>query len=138
MYIWFLYRRWVYERYFGAMKELSLKILELLAISLGVDREYFREYFKDGESVSRCNYYPPCQVPEVVLGTGPHNDPNGLTLLLQDQVGGLEVFTDGKWQAINPQPDALVINVGDTFMVRIRGMDKFSFFFGERIHYLLG
>ncbi|XP_038989871.1 gibberellin 20 oxidase 2-like [Phoenix dactylifera] len=110
---------WVYERYFGAMKELSLRIIDLLAISLGVDREYFREYFEDGESVSRCNYYPSCQVPEVVLGTGPHNDPNGLTLLLQDQVGGLEVFTDGKWQALNPQPDALVINIGDTFMVCI-------------------
>ncbi|XP_010930721.2 gibberellin 20 oxidase 2 [Elaeis guineensis] len=115
---------WVYERYFGAMKELSLKLLELLAISLGVDQEYFREYFKDGESVSRCNYYPPCQVPEAVLGTGPHNDPNGLTLLLQDQVGGLEVFSDGKWRAVKPEPDALVINVGDTFMGLTNGIYK--------------
>lgn len=66
----------------------------------------------------RCNYYPPCKEAGLTLGTGPHCDPTSLTILHQDQVGGLQVFVDGKWQVVRPRPDALVINIGDTFMVR--------------------
>ena len=102
------------------MKELSLSIMELLGISLGVGREYYRQFFEDGSSIMRCNSYPLCQEPELALGTGPHCDPTALTILLQDQVGGLQVFTEGKWQAVRPVRSALVINIGDTFMVRFR------------------
>lgn len=99
------------------MKQVSLVIMELLAISLGVDRSHYRNFFEDGSSIMRCNHYPPCQNSGVTLGTGPHCDPTSLTILHQDQVGGLEVFANNRWQAIRPRPDALVINIGDTFMV---------------------
>ncbi|XP_073103483.1 gibberellin 20 oxidase 2 isoform X2 [Elaeis guineensis] len=106
----------VYQRYCEAMKELSLVIMEILAISLGVDRSFYRQFFEDSSSIMRCNYYPPCQEPELVLGTGPHCDPTSLTILQQDQVGGLEVFIDDEWRSVRPIHDALVINIGDTFM----------------------
>ena len=99
------------------MRELSLVIFELLAISLGVDRVHYSKFFEDGNSIMRCNYYPPCNNSGLILGTGPHCDPTSLTILHQDQVGGLEVFTNNKWQAVRPRQDALVINIGDTFMV---------------------
>jgi gibberellin 20-oxidase len=99
------------------MKELSLTIMELLAISLGIDRSHYRRFFEDGDSIMRCNYYPPCNSSSVTLGTGPHSDPTSLTILHQDQVGGLEVFADNKWMAVRPRHEALVINIGDTFMV---------------------
>lgn len=51
------------------------------------------------------------------MGTGPHSDPTALTILHQDQTGGLEVFVNDKWQTVRPRQDALVINLGDTFMV---------------------
>ncbi|CAA0839478.1 Gibberellin 20 oxidase 2 [Striga hermonthica] len=105
----------IYERYCEAMKKLSLAIFELLAISLGVERGYFREFFKDGSSIVRGNHYPPCIEAGLTLGTGPHCDPNSLTILQQDQVGGLQIFINGKWQAIKPCPGAFVINIGDTF-----------------------
>lgn len=111
--------RWVYQRYCEAMRELSLEIMELLAISLGVNRRHYRKFFDDSSSIMRCNYYPPCRNSELTMGTGPHCDPNSLTILHQDQVGGLEVFANNKWQAVRPRPDALVINIGDTFMVSI-------------------
>jgi gibberellin-44 dioxygenase len=107
----------VYQKYCEAMKELSLVIMELLAISLGIDRMHYRRFFEDGDSIMRCNYYPPCQSSSLTLGTGPHSDPTSLTILHQDQVGGLEVFADNKWVAVRPRPEALVINIGDTFMV---------------------
>lgn len=100
------------------MFELALAITELLGMSLGVEGRRYREFFEDGSCIVRCNYYPRCQEPELALGTGPHCDPTGLTILQQDQVGGLEVFAGGKWQAVSPVRDALVINIGDTFMVR--------------------
>ncbi|XP_062149250.1 gibberellin 20 oxidase 1-B-like [Alnus glutinosa] len=115
---------WVYQRYCEAMKEVSLVIMEVLAISLGVDRLHYRKYFEDGSSIMRCNSYPPCKNSGLTLGTGPHCDPTSLTILHQDQVGGLEVFANDKWQAIRPRPDALVINIGDTFMALSNGRYK--------------
>ncbi|KAF8411721.1 hypothetical protein HHK36_004279 [Tetracentron sinense] len=114
----------VYQRYCEAMKELSLVIMELLAISLGVDRLHYMKFFQDSSSIMRCNYYPTCQEPCLTLGTGPHCDPTSLTILHQDQVGGLEVFAHNKWKAIRPRPDALVINIGDTFMALSNGRYK--------------
>ncbi|KAG2716186.1 hypothetical protein I3843_05G168800 [Carya illinoinensis] len=115
---------WVYQRYCEAMKEVSLVIMELLALSLGVDRLHYRKFFEDGSSIMRCNNYPPCKKSGLTLGTGPHCDPASLTILHQDQVGGLEVFANNRWQAIRPRPDALVINIGDTFMALSNGRYK--------------
>ncbi|XP_052196910.1 gibberellin 20 oxidase 1-B-like [Diospyros lotus] len=115
---------WVYERYCEEMKRLSLAIMELLAISLGVEREHYRKFFEDGSSIMRCNYYPPCREPGLTLGTGPHCDPTSLTILHQDEVGGLQVFANNKWQAVQPRSDAFVINIGDTFTALCNGRYK--------------
>lgn len=105
-----------------AMKELAGVIMELIAISLGINRSHFREYFKDGGGIMRCNLYPPNSSSTLTMGTGPHSDPTSLTILHQDQVGGLEAFIDGKWLAVRPRPDAFVINLGDTFQVKIKNL----------------
>nr|AIW04422.1 gibberellin 20-oxidase family protein GA20ox [Betula luminifera] len=114
----------VYQEYCEAMSSLSLGIMELLGMSLGVGSKYFREFFEGNDSIMRLNYYPPCQKPDQTLGTGPHCDPTSLTILHQDQVGGLQVFVDEKWHFINPNPNALVVNIGDTFMALSNGIYK--------------
>ncbi|KDP39442.1 hypothetical protein JCGZ_03724 [Jatropha curcas] len=106
------------------MRKLSLVIFELLGISLGVDRFHYSKFFEDAKSIMRFNYYPRCNNAGLTLGTGPHHDPTSLTILHQDDVGGLEVFADNKWQLIRPRPDALVINLGDTFMALSNGRYK--------------
>ncbi|KAL2553177.1 Gibberellin 20 oxidase 2 [Forsythia ovata] len=115
---------YVFQKYCEAVKILSLAIFELLAISLGLDGSYYRKYFEDGCSIMRCNNYPPCNQAGLTLGTGPHCDPNSLTILHQDQVGGLEVFANNKWQVIRPFPEAFVVNIGDTFMALSNGRYK--------------
>ncbi|EOA13520.1 hypothetical protein CARUB_v10026585mg [Capsella rubella] len=107
----------VYQDYCEAMSSLSLKIMELLGLSLGVNRDYFRGFFEENDSIMRLNHYPPCQTPDLTLGTGPHCDPSSLTILHQDQVNGLQVFVDNQWRSILPNPKAFVVNIGDTFMV---------------------
>ncbi|ESQ40654.1 hypothetical protein EUTSA_v10015436mg [Eutrema salsugineum] len=114
----------VYQEYAEAMNILSLKIMELLGMSLGLQRRHFREFFEDNDSILRLNYYPKCNQPELALGTGPHCDPTSLTILHQDQVGGLQVFVDNKWQSISPNPQAFVVNIGDTFMALTNGQYK--------------
>ena len=111
--------RKVYQEYCEAMSSLSLKIMELLGLSLGVSRDYFREFFEENDSIMRLKYYPPCQKPDLTLGTGPHCDPTSLTILHQDNVNGLQVFVENQWRSISPNPKAFVVNIGDTFMVTI-------------------
>lgn len=114
----------VYKNYCEEMKSLTLTIFELLAMSLGVDRFYYRKFFEDGYSLMRGNKYPSCKDANLTFGTGPHFDPNALTILHQDQVGGLEVFADNKWKTIAPHSDAFVVNIGDTFMALCNGKYK--------------
>ncbi|XP_075500303.1 gibberellin 20 oxidase 2-like [Primulina tabacum] len=115
----------VYQKYCEAMENLSLIILELLAISLGLEEGfYYRDFFEDGNSIMRGNNYPPCKEADLTFGTGPHSDPNSITILHQDQVGGLEIFADNKWQTVRPRADAFVVNIGDTFMALCNGRYK--------------
>jgi gibberellin 20-oxidase len=114
----------VYQDYSNAMSTLSLGIMELLGMSLGVKQSHFKEFFEENNSIMRLNYYPPCQKPDLTLGTGPHCDPTSLTILHQDSVGGLEVFVDNEWRSILPNQNAFVVNIGDTFMALSNGRYK--------------
>lgn len=101
------------------MEGLSLAIAELIGMSLAGDQRWYREFFADGKAIARCNYYPPCKEAELTLGTGPHADPNAFTILQQDEVSGLNVFTGGRWSSVRSVAGALIINIGDTFEVCI-------------------
>ncbi|GAA0145447.1 hypothetical protein Leryth_007806 [Lithospermum erythrorhizon] len=115
----------VYQKYCDEMSNLALNIMELLGISLGVGSKYFRKFFEGHNSIIRLNNYPPCKNPDQTLGTGPHCDPVSLTILYQDvNVSGLEVQVDGKWFSVPPNKDALVVNIGDTFMAQSNGIYK--------------
>ncbi|KAL2344756.1 hypothetical protein Fmac_006041 [Flemingia macrophylla] len=114
----------VYQDYCDAMSNLSLGIMELLGMNLGVGRKCFREFFEENSSIMRLNYYPPCQKPDLTLGTGPHCDPTSLTILHQDQVGGLQVFVNNEWHSISPNSNAFVVNIGDTLMALSNGRYK--------------
>ncbi|KAJ7946239.1 gibberellin 2-beta-dioxygenase 8 [Quillaja saponaria] len=54
----------------------------------------------------------------------PHTDSDFLTILHQDQVGGLQLVKDGKWIAVKPNPNALIINIGDLFQAWSNGVYK--------------
>jgi isopenicillin N synthase-like dioxygenase len=72
---------------------------------------------RDAQPHMAVNYYPPCPQPELTYGLPGHKDPNAITLLLQDGVSGLQVQRGGRWVAVNPVPNALVINIGDQMQV---------------------
>ncbi|KAG6653171.1 jasmonate-induced oxygenase 2-like [Carya illinoinensis] len=107
------------QEYAQEMVKLAYKSMELVAQSLGLPADSFRGFFKDQTSFIRLNHYPPCPDPELALGVGRHKDGGALTILAQDDVGGLEVKrkTDGEWVRVKPTPNAYIINVGDIVQV---------------------
>lgn len=67
----------------------------------------------------KINMYPPCPQPELALGVEPHTDMSALTLLVPNDVPGLQVWKDGNWVAVNYLPNALFVHVGDQVEVKI-------------------
>ncbi|KAL6209707.1 hypothetical protein ACLB2K_020647 [Fragaria x ananassa] len=104
------------QEYAREVEKLALKLMGLIALSLGLPEDRFKGYFKYQTTRIRLNHYPPCPSPELALGVGRHKDGGALTVLAQDDVGGLEVKrkTDGEWVRVNPTPNAYIINLGDT------------------------
>ncbi|XP_048133499.1 1-aminocyclopropane-1-carboxylate oxidase homolog 5-like [Rhodamnia argentea] len=77
-----------------------------------------------------CRYRPPCPEPELTLDVTKHSDNNFLTILLQDQIGGLQVLHENRWIDVPPIPGALVIIIGDllrNFFIRPRETSEDSF-----------
>ncbi|KAI9123612.1 hypothetical protein K1719_004912 [Acacia pycnantha] len=111
----------VLEEYGREVEKVSYKLMELIALSLGLPAERFHGYFEEKQlSILRLNYYAPCPVPHLALGVGRHKDSGALTLLAQDdEVAGLEVKrkSDGEWIPVKPLPRAIVVNVGDILQV---------------------
>ncbi|CAI8585087.1 unnamed protein product [Vicia faba] len=105
--------------YGAKLEKLSFKLLELISLSLGLPGDKFFDCFENQLSLVRLNYYPPCPSPDLALGIGPHKDPCVLTIVAQDDTGGLQVKNNsvGGWVPIEPIPGALVVNVGDVFQV---------------------
>ncbi|CAK9179732.1 unnamed protein product [Ilex paraguariensis] len=107
------------EHYVEEVQKLAYKLLELISLSLGLPANRLNGFFKDQASFIRLNYYPPCPIPHLALGVGRHKDGSALTILAQDDIGGLEVKrkTDGEWIQVKPTHDAYIINVGDIIQV---------------------
>ncbi|KAF0921971.1 hypothetical protein E2562_020657 [Oryza meyeriana var. granulata] len=107
------------EEYGEAVEDLAFKLLELIARSLGLKPDRLHGFFKAQTTFIRLNHYPPCPSPDLALGVGRHKDAGALTVLYQDDVGGLDVRrrSDGEWVRVRPVPDSFIVNVGDIIQV---------------------
>lgn len=93
------------------------RLQRLLALALHMPADYFVQRHCGENITLRLLHYPPVAAEGVdteQMGAGAHTDYGMLTLLLQDDVGGLQVQSaDGAWHAVPPREDAIVINSGD-------------------------
>lgn len=95
------------------MKILAQKLLQLVSISLSLHPSYIEEAVGEVYQNITISYYPPCPQPDLALGLQSHSDMGAITLLIQDEVGGLEVLKDGEWVLVQPLPDAIVVLLAD-------------------------
>ena len=104
------------ERYFALMTAFGTQLMQGMALSLDLPRDYFDGYTTDPMCTLRLLHYPP-QRPNAApdeKGCGAHTDFGGLTLLWQDAVGGLEVLDEeAGWIAAPPIEGAFNVNLGD-------------------------
>lgn len=116
--------REVASKYCTEIREMILRLLEVLSEILGLEPDFLnRALGKHGQHMA-VNYYPRCPNPELTYGLPSHTDPNALTILLQDQVSGLQVLKNGRWIAVQPIPNSFVVNIGDQLQVLSNGLYK--------------
>ncbi len=117
--------RSVLEDYAVASHKLALQLLALCCEGLGARSDALEHHFQQGHSsFLRLNHYPlndPLAGTDVAA-TGPfgiseHSDAGAITVLLQDEVTGLQVLRDDSWVDVTPVAASLTINIGDMLQV---------------------
>jgi isopenicillin N synthase-like dioxygenase len=102
--------------YRAAVSQLGDRLLSLLALSLELPPDWFTPHFDMPMGSVRLIKYPPqpARAATNQIGAGAHTDWGGITILAQDNVGGLEVRNAaGDWIEATPMPGTFVINLGD-------------------------
>ena len=109
------------EDYSTELKKVAEELLCSLSLILGINQNgSLRELHKELWQALRVNYYPPCSMPDNVLGISPHSDTSTIIILMQhEDVLGLHIRHKGGWVPVEPVPNALVVNIGDAIEVLI-------------------
>ena len=99
-------------RWLDAMTALGHTIMRGVALGLGLDAAWFEAHLTDDPTILfRIFHYPPGD--DSAWGVGEHTDYGLLTILLQDDRGGLQVKGPEGWLDVPPEPGTLVCNIGD-------------------------
>ncbi|KAL5984335.1 hypothetical protein ACLOJK_018439 [Asimina triloba] len=121
--------RCVLEEYGQHMVRVARKLFEAMAANLALDPARTASYLSDTNGLMRVYRYPCC--PETtageVFGMDAHTDSSVLSILNQDDVGGLQVLKDDlddEWVDVRPLPAALVVNLGD--MMQAMSNDEYK------------
>jgi len=108
--------------YMAALTHLCHRLMAGVALSLGLEETYFADrYTGEPLSLFRIFNYPPPREASL-WGVGEHTDYGLLTVLLQDDAGGLEVRSRSGWVAAPPIPESFVCNIGDMLDRMTRGL----------------
>jgi isopenicillin N synthase-like dioxygenase len=105
--------------YNAALGAIANRLIRCVAVGLGLAADFFdREFIRPTTFVRMLHYPPhPADAPEDLYGSAPHTDYGFITLVAQDDAGGLEVKKrGGGWIAATPIPGAFVLNAADFLM----------------------
>lgn len=138
--------RMTMKAYFASMESLAYDILRILAATLYLDENFFNDFIDTPIATLRLLHYPPqpptaspdergkitthqwperrviysrrCSKRRRKLGIGAHTDFGGITILLQDMIGGLQVWNrdNDRWVDVEPRKGAFVVNLGNLMM----------------------
>jgi isopenicillin N synthase-like dioxygenase len=105
------------ERYYAAIGDCGARVLSAVALSLGKPAGFFEAFYRKRLQRTQFIHYPPQppQLGDERFGVAPHTDFGCITLLWQDDNGGLEVYDRRarRWIDAPPLPGTMVVNSGD-------------------------
>ncbi len=115
--------------YYHAVLDLGRAIMSLLAEGLGKDPNFFKAAYDKPLGRGQLVYYPPLAAKDVEahrFGAAAHTDFGVLTILMQDDLGGLQIKAkegehDGNWIEAPPIPGTFVCNIGDLLQMWTNG-----------------
>ncbi|CAM6101602.1 unnamed protein product [Calypogeia fissa] len=108
-------------QYVTEQDRLMVRLLAVISESLGLEPDHIAKECTDARALLALNHYPPSPEPSLTMGIREHSDPSTITILLQDQVAGLQLFKEGKWFEVQPVENAFVINAGDHLQIVSNG-----------------
>jgi isopenicillin N synthase-like dioxygenase len=101
-------------QYIQHVCRIADSLREAMCMALGLDKDALSSLFDSNPHwVLKLISYPPTTRESCSFGVGPHTDTNFLTLVLQDDVGGLQVYSEGQWMDVPFMPNVLVCNLGE-------------------------
>lgn len=102
------------EAYVAQTEDLSRRLTELIALCLELPPDFFLPFFERPTTFLRLLHYPPTPAEDGMFGSAPHTDYGFITLLAQDDIGGLEVRNKaGEWIPAPPIEGSFVMDVAD-------------------------
>ncbi len=115
-------------KYIDAMTQLGQVLMRGISLSLGLEADYFaRHYTTDPLVLFRIFHYPSTKQAinqSEQWGVGEHTDYGLLTILKQDQIGGLQVKTKTGWIEAPPVENSFICNIGDMLDRSTRGLHR--------------
>ncbi|CAI0470807.1 unnamed protein product [Linum tenue] len=109
--------REVEEEVFTSLSKTASLIEGIINDCLGLPSGLLKEFNSDRSSDFLMAHQYFAATEGQTNGLTPHEDSNSITLVFQDDAGGLEVFRNGEWIPATPEPGAIVVNVGDIIQV---------------------
>jgi len=114
-------------RYLESLTGLGHALMSGISLGLGLDEHYFRQHYYTGEPLIlfRIFNYPHAsatQGGDAAWGVGEHTDYGLLTILRQDDTGGLQVKSRSRWIEAPPIPGSFLCNIGDMLERLTRGI----------------
>ncbi|KAM6554511.1 hypothetical protein CsatB_015273 [Cannabis sativa] len=107
-------------------REVASKVVKAISETLGLEEDCISKAMNwdEGLQLLAANYYPACPEPDRAIGIPPHTDHGLVTLLIQNEMSGLQVQHKGQWVMLEAITNAFVVNLGDQMQVVTNGKYK--------------
>ncbi|KAG6383414.1 hypothetical protein SASPL_156836 [Salvia splendens] len=118
--------RQLLPEYCERSRDVVSKLSKAISQSLGLEETEMETELELRSSLQifAANYYPRCPNPEAAMGILPHSDHGLFTLLIQNDVGGLQIQHHQRWFNVNPPPNSILVNTGDHLEIFSNGKYK--------------